>query len=150
MTQIDNKEVQDHDMVKKDCIFCKIIRNEIPSVNIYEDEEILGFMDIQPNTRGHVLLIPKEHTENIYGIPTETAARLMIAVQKVSVAIKNALDADGINIVMNNESAAGQIIWHAHMHIIPRYNEDKGYIGQRHTYISGEMEEIAEKIKKEL
>jgi histidine triad (HIT) family protein len=135
---------------QQECIFCKIVSGSIPAVKFYEDDEILGFMDIHPNTRGHALVIPKDHVENIYGLTAEISARLMIAVQKISVAIKNAVDADGINIVMNNESAAGQIIWHAHMHVIPRYNEDEGYIGKKHTYIAGEMEEIANKIKTEL
>jgi histidine triad (HIT) family protein len=135
------------DQEQADCIFCKIVAGNIPAVKFYEDDEILGFMDIYPNTRGHALIIPKDHIENIYGIPAEIAARLMIAIQKISVALKNAADADGINIVMNNESAAGQMIWHAHVHIIPRYNEDSGYIGQKHTYIVGEMEKIAKKIQ---
>ncbi len=135
---------------QEECIFCKIVAKTVPAVICYEDEEVLGFMDIHPNTKGHVLVIPKDHVENIYGLPAELSARLMMATQKISVALKNATDADGINIVMNNESAAGQMIWHAHMHIIPRYNEDSGYIGQKYTYIAGEMEEIANKIQGEL
>lgn len=150
MTDNNNKEIHDHDAIKADCLFCKIIRNEIGSVKIYEDDETLAFLDIHPNTRGHALVVPKDHVENIYGLPAETAARVMITVQKVAVALKNAIDADGINIVINNESAAGQVIWHSHTHIIPRFNEDKGYLGQKYTYISGEMEEIAEKVKAEL
>lgn len=134
---------------QEDCIFCKIISGEIPAVKVYEDSEVISFMDIKPNHRGHILVVPRDHVENIYGLSSESAARLMIVVQKLSVAIKNAVDADGINISMNNESAAGQIIWHAHMHIIPRYNEDGGYEGS-YTYLSGEMEEIANKIQGEL
>jgi histidine triad (HIT) family protein len=149
MSQHENKEIHDSDHIIDTCIFCKIVRGDIPAVKVYEDGETLAFMDIHPNHKGHVLVVPKDHVENIYGIPAETAARLMVAVQKLSVAIKNAVDADGINISMNNESAAGQIIWHAHMHIIPRYNEDGGYVGT-YTYIAGEMEEIAEKVKAEL
>ncbi len=151
MTQNENnKEVHDHDAIAKECIFCKIIRGQIASVKIYEDDETLAFMDVHPNTRGHALVIPKDHFENIYGLPAETAARVMITVQKIAVALKNAVDADGINIVINNESAAGQIIWHSHTHIIPRFNGDDGYFGKKHTYIAGEMEEIAEKVKAEL
>lgn len=134
---------------RKECIFCKIIQGEISAIKVYEDAEILAFMDIRPNHKGHTLVIPKDHIENIYGMTAEISARLMIAVQKIAVAVKNAVDADGINISMNNESAAGQIIWHAHMHIIPRYNEDGGYAGT-YTYIAGEMEEIAQKIQQEL
>lgn len=137
------------EITQKECIFCKIISGEIPAVRVYEDDETLAFMDIKPNHKGHVLVIPKDHVENIYGLSSEMAARIMITVQKLSIAIKNAVDADGINISMNNESAAGQIIWHAHMHIIPRYNEDGGYTGS-YTYIGGEMEEIAKKIQEEV
>lgn len=132
------------------CIFCKIVRGTVPAVKFYEDDEILGFMDIHPNTKGHALIIPKDHIENIYGMSQEMAARLMMAAQKVCVGIKNGVDADGVNIVMNNESAAGQVIWHAHIHIIPRYNEDGGYVGKKYTYITGEMEEIAKNIQEEL
>lgn len=150
MTQNDNKEIHDHDAIKADCLFCKIIRGEVGSVKIYEDDETMAFLDIHPNTRGHALVVPKDHFENVYGLPAEIAARVMLTVQKIAVALKNAIDADGINIVINNESAAGQIIWHSHTHIIPRFNEDQGYLGQKYTYIGGEMEEIAEKVKAEL
>lgn len=135
---------------QKECIFCKIVSGEVPAVKVYEDGEVLAFMDIRPNHKGHTLVVPKDHIENIYGMPAETAARLMVAVQKIAVAVKNGVDADGINISMNNESAAGQIIWHAHMHIIPRYNEDGGYLGKTYTYVAGEMEDIAQKIQAEL
>lgn len=134
----------------KECIFCKITKGEIPAVKVYEDNEVLAFMDIHPKHPGHTLVIPKDHIENIYGMPSETAARLMIVVQKIAVAVKNAADADGINISMNNESAAGQDVWHAHMHVIPRFNEDGNYVDLKHTYMAGEMEEIANKIQAEL
>jgi histidine triad (HIT) family protein len=145
-----NKEIHDDDTIKEECVFCKIVRGSIPAVKIYEDDETLAFMDIKPNHKGHALVIPKDHFENIYSLPAEAAARVMLTAQKVAIAIKNGVDADGINIAMNNESAAGQLIWHAHMHIIPRFNDDGGYLGEKYTYISGEMEEIADKIKKEL
>lgn len=145
-----NTETHDTDQIVANCIFCKIVRGEIPAVKLYEDDETLAFLDIHPNTRGHALVIPKTHFENIYGLPVETIARVSMTAQRIAVAIKNGLDADGMNIVMNNESAAGQEIWHSHMHIIPRTNEDAGYLGQKYTYIAGEMEEVAEKIKVEL
>lgn len=150
MTQSENKEIHDHDAIVAECLFCKIARGEVGAVKLYEDDDTIAFMDIHPNTRGHALVIPKDHFENIYSLPAETVARMMITVQKLAVAVKNALDADGINIVVNNESAAGQLIWHSHAHIIPRYNEDGGYVGHKYTYIAGEMEEIAEKVKAEL
>jgi histidine triad (HIT) family protein len=140
---------EDKNHTPENCIFCNIVAGTIPAVKVYEDTETLAFIDIHPNHRGHTLVIPKDHIENIYGLSAELSARLMINVQKLAVAIKNAVDADGINISMNNESAAGQLIWHAHIHIIPRYNEDGGFKG-KHTYITGEMEEIAQKIQDEL
>lgn len=150
MSKHPNTETHDEDTIIANCIFCKIAKNQLGAVKLYEDEDTLAFLDIHPNTRGHALVIPKMHFENVYSLPAETFARIAITAQKVATAIKNALDSDGINIVMNNESASGQMIWHAHMHIIPRTNDDGGYIGKKYTYIAGEMEEIAEKIKLEL
>lgn len=148
MNQNDNnKEIHNDAEIVKDCIFCKIIRNEIPAVKIYEDNETMAFLDISPNTRGHALIIPKNHYENIYGLPVETWCLMNITAQKIAVAIKTALSADGINIVMNNESAAHQLVFHTHIHVIPRYNdfEDKKY-----TYIAGEMEELVKEIQESL
>ena len=148
MNQNDNnKEIHDEQLIVENCIFCKIIRNEIPCVKVYEDNETLAFLDINPDTRGHTLVIPKSHHENIYGLPVETWCHMNITAQKIAIAIKTALSADGINTIMNNESAAHQIVFHAHIHIIPRYNdfEDKKY-----TYIAGEMEELAKIIQEML
>ncbi len=145
MSQNDNnKEIHDEQHIVENCIFCKIIRNEIASVKIYEDNETLAFLDISPDTRGHVLVLPKSHYENIYGIPVETWCLMNITAQKIAIALKASLSSDGINIAMNNESAAHQLIFHAHIHVIPRYNdfEDKKY-----TYIAGEMEELTKQIQ---
>ncbi len=145
MNQNDNnKEIHNEDNIVANCVFCKIIKNEIPAVKIYEDAETLAFLDISPDTRGHTLIIPKNHHENIYSLPVETWCLMNIVAQKIAIAVKNELSADGINIIMNNESAAHQIIFHAHIHIIPRYNdfEDKKY-----TYIAGEMEELTTLLK---
>ena len=145
MNQNDNnKEIHNEDEIVANCIFCKIIKNEIPAVKIYEDAETLAFLDINPDTRGHALVIPKNHHENIYSLPVETWCLMNITAQKIAIAIKNALSADGINIIMNNESAAHQIIFHAHIHIIPRYNE---FEDKKYTYIAGEMEELTASLK---
>jgi histidine triad (HIT) family protein len=111
-----------------DCVFCKILTGEIPALKLYEDDYTLALLDIRPTQPGHTLVIPKDHFENIYTLPAETACRMMMTVQKVSLAVKEAMNADGINLIMNNEAAAGQIIFHAHIHIIPRHNDD----GLRH------------------
>lgn len=106
------------------CIFCKIIKGEIPSYKVYEDDYTLAFLDIRPVNTGHTLVISKDHFENIYTTPDESYARLSLAVKKVTLAVKKALNSDGINIIMNNEKDAGQVIFHTHTHIIPRYKND--------------------------
>lgn len=132
-----------------DCVFCKIIKGEIPSEKVYEDEYTFAFLDNGPDSRGHTLVIPKDHLENLYGIPDEEACRWIMSIKKVAIGLKHALDADGINLLMNNEM--GQIVPHAHMHLIPRYHDDTGFhFGRKITYKEGEKTEIAEKIKKEL
>lgn len=133
-----------------ECTFCKVISGEIPSYKLYENDEILAFLNIFPVNSGHALVIPKDHIENIYGLPDETLCRVIIAVKKVAIALKHALDADGINLEMNNESAAGQEIDHAHIHVIPRFKDD----GLKHWPFKpaekGELESIKAKIQKAL
>lgn len=109
------------------CIFCKIIAKEIPSSIIYEDEKVIAFLDISQATRGHTLVVPKVHFANIYSVDDETLSHLIKVVQKLSVKIKTKLDANGINILNNNELSAGQTVEHLHFHIIPRYDENDGF-----------------------
>lgn len=132
-----------------DCIFCKIVSGEIPCIKVYEDEKILAFLDIKPVNIGHTLIIPKEHYKNIYETPEEILKGMISVSKRISIALKSALNADGINITMNNEPSAGQIIFHSHIHIIPRIENDgfKAWHGKR-NYQDGEKEETAEKIKK--
>lgn len=106
------------------CIFCKIINKEIPSKIVYEDELVLAILDLSQATYGHTLVMPKKHYENIYEIDDETLAHLIKIVKKLAIKIKNILNAKGINILNNNEIAAGQSIMHLHFHIIPRYDND--------------------------
>lgn len=106
------------------CIFCKIINKEIPSKIVYEDELVLAILDLSQATYGHTLVMPKKHYENIYEIDDETLAHLIKIVKKLAIKIKNKLNAKGINILNNNEIAAGQSIMHLHFHIIPRYDND--------------------------
>ncbi len=130
-----------------DCVFCKIIQNEIPAIKIYEDETTLAFLDIRPVNKGHVLVIPKDHFENVYTTPAELWCRVMLTVQKVAIAVKNAVSADGLNIIMNNESAAGQIVFHTHVHIVPRENEDGFMHWPGKAYDSeNEAKELGEKM----
>lgn len=130
------------------CIFCKIIQGEIPANKIYEDENHLAFLDIAPINPGHILLIPRVHYKNLYNLPDDTLGGIAPLIKKIAIAVKQATNADGINIGMNNESAAGQIVPHAHFHIMPRFSND----GHRHwrgkPYANKkESAEVAEKIK---
>lgn len=130
-----------------DCLFCKIITGEIPSTKVYEDDAVLAFLDIHPVNIGHTLIIPKAHHTNLYETPDTTLAHMMSVVKKLSIAVKNALSTDGINIEMNNDSIAGQIIFHAHIHIVPRFKGDgfTHWNGAR-GYRESEMTEVAQKI----
>ncbi len=129
------------------CIFCQIHKGEIPSEKIYENERAFAILDIQPVNIGHALVISKEHFANIYETPEEVLADMMSIAKKLSVAVKNAIVADGINIAMNNNHAAGQVIFHSHIHVIPRIHNDGFELWHgRRGYKEGEMKEIADKI----
>lgn len=106
-----------------DCIFCKIIAGEIPAEKIYEDEHTCAFLDINPNNFGHALVLPKTHFESIFDMPKETLGYVYTATQKVAKALKKS-GAEGVNTISNNGAAAGQLIFHAHIHVIPRYADD--------------------------
>lgn len=134
-----------------DCIFCKIVSREIPAEIVYEDAHFIGIVDISPNNLGHSLLIPRVHTENVYTLFGESLNHLGEAIQKLSLAVKKATNADGINVHMNNESAAGQVIFHQHTHIIPRFKDDGlKHFAQREDISPEEIKEIGEKIRNAL
>jgi len=130
------------------CLFCKIVAREIPSTIVYEDDAVFAFLDIHPVNIGHVLIVPKAHHANLYETPDETIAHMMVVAKKHSIAVKSALNADGINIEMNNDGPAGQIIFHTHLHIIPRFEGDgfTHWHGAR-EYNEGEADEVALKIQ---
>ncbi len=107
-----------------DCIFCKIIKKEIPAKIIYEDDKFLSFLDIEPNTEGHALVISKDHVENFSSLSSLAAAELIQAVHKIAPQLVKILGADGYNLAINNGRAAGQLVDHAHWHIIPRWTDD--------------------------
>lgn len=131
-----------------DCVFCKIARGEIPSDKIYEDNNFFAFLDINPVNFGHTLLIPKAHYENLYNLPDEILKEMAPLIKKFAIAVKNGTVADGINIGMNNDSAAGQVVTHAHIHIIPRFTND-GFRHWRGKPYANKKEsaEVADKIK---
>ena len=107
-----------------DCIFCKIIKGEIPSYYVYEDESCKVIFDRFPSSLGHMLIITKKHYDNIYELDVEVSARLYPLAVKMANKLKSALNCDGINILQNNEAAAGQTVGHFHIHVIPRYKND--------------------------
>ena len=112
-------------MVKEDCIFCKLANGVFPTNMIYEDDDFAVILDAAPAARGHALIIPKQHSDNLYELPEETGARVMPLAKKIAVAMKETFHCDGVNVQQNNELAAGQTVFHFHTHIIPRFKDDK-------------------------
>lgn len=110
--------------MKQECIFCKIINGELPSATIYENENFKVILDRFPSTLGHVLVLPKQHIENIFEMPEQTAGEIFKLVTKIASIMKKQLNCDGLNIIQNNGTAAGQSVNHFHIHIIPRYKKD--------------------------
>jgi histidine triad (HIT) family protein len=120
-----------------DNIFAKILRDEIPAVKVYEDSATLAFMDVMPQSPGHTLVVPKTQAENLFDLPDAAAAAVLATTRKVGAAVRDAMKADGIMINQFNGPAAGQTVFHFHMHIVPRFD---GVPLRRH---SGEMEDMA-------
>ena len=116
-------------MKMEDCIFCKIAGGEIPSKTLYEDDRFRVILDLGPAARGHALILPKEHAENLYELPEETAAAVMVLAKRMAAVMRDRLNCDGLNLIQNNGEAAGQTVAHFHMHVIPRYKEDNQKIG---------------------
>lgn len=112
-------------MSDNNCIFCKIANGEIPSKTLYEDERFRVILDISPASKGHAIILVKQHAANIFELSEEDAAAIYVVAKKVATAMKKVLNCDGINILQNNGEAAGQTVFHLHMHIIPRYEGDQ-------------------------
>ncbi|WP_294478875.1 HIT family protein [uncultured Victivallis sp.] len=134
-----------------ECIFCKIIKGEIPSCRIYEDDLVYAFLDIGPINFGHTLVIPKEHHESSATIPEATAGRMFRIGSRIGVALKRELDYEAFNLHLADGTAAGQVVMHAHLHVIPRGVEDGFHWNWRQLrYGDGEAAAVAEKIVKRL
>ncbi len=134
-------------MKKEDCIFCKIANGEIPAKTLYEDENFRVILDLGPATRGHALILPKEHYKNIYELPEETAAGVMKLAKKMAIRMTEKLRTDGFNLVQNNGETAGQTVMHFHLHLIPRYENDGQYIlWKPGTVTQEELEEVRKQI----
>ena len=132
----------------ENCIFCKIIRGEIPSNTIYEDDEFKVILDASPASKGHALILPKEHYADIYEIDEKTAGHAMQLAKKLAKHMTDVLKCDGFNIVQNNHEIAGQTVFHFHMHLIPRYEGDGVGLTWKPGELSDEVrDEILKKIK---
>lgn len=108
----------------QDCIFCKIIAGEIPSFKLFEDDATFAFMDINPANEGHALIIPKEHAEDVHAVSDEAISRTVITAKRVAAAVEKTVSPGGINLIQCNGSAAGQSVFHFHMHVLPRLEGD--------------------------
>jgi histidine triad (HIT) family protein len=128
-------------MVKDDCIFCKLANGVIPTNSLYEDDVVRVIFDASPASKGHVLIIPKQHFDNVYSLDEDTAAHIFKVAVKVAGALKDVLNLEGLNIVQNNGEIAGQTVFHFHMHIIPRYKGDTVNVGWK----PGELDEATVK-----
>ena len=135
-------------MSETNCIFCKIIEGEIPSKTLFENDEFKVIFDISPASKGHVIILPKYHAANIFELPEEVTAKAFVLAKKIATVLKEVLNCDGVNILQNNGEAAGQTVFHLHIHVIPRYKDDNMGL----TWKQGEadpdvLEEIITKAK---
>ena len=137
--------------MKEDCIFCKIANGIIPSATIYENSDFKVILDVSPASKGHTLILPKEHFDNIFDMDADTAGKLFSLAAAVARALKQATGCDGMNIVQNNGEIAGQTVFHFHMHLIPRYEGDSVQVSwEPATATKEELNEFASAVKKAL
>ena len=133
--------------MSESCMFCKIARKEAPASIVYEDEKVIGFLSIQPINTGHTLVVPKKHYENIYEIPAGEVAHLYKIVKKMAQAVRNAVNSQGIRVVQNNGEAAGQVIFHLHVHVIPM-NNNHSWLHQTKRRNKDALKSDAERIRR--
>lgn len=134
-----------------ECIFCKIAKGELPCYKLYEDDNTMALLDIFPVHPGHALVMPKKHTTDIFDTDEETARQMIAAAKKIAPAVMKATKADGINIGMNNREAAGQEVFHAHLHVIPRYKDDGLKAWHKNLFKDEKQkQEVHEAVKREL
>ena len=134
-------------MKDENCIFCKLANGDIPTATVYEDEYLRAIMDAAPANKGHIIILPKSHAANIYELEDEYVSRAFVLAKKLAVALKKLTGCDGVNILQNNGGAAGQTVFHFHVHVIPRFKDDDCTIVWKPTsYEDGESSEVAKKI----
>lgn len=130
------------------CIFCKIVKGEIPCEKIWENENVLVFLDTSPATEGHALVIPKKHYENIFDIPNRFLSEIIETAKKIAELLKDKMGAEGINLLNSNNLVAQQEVFHYHLHVIPRYSRDKFRIDFKNKTENKNLKKIAEKIRR--
>ena len=136
-------------MIDNDCIFCKLANGDIPTSTVYEDEFVRAIMDVAPANKGHVIILPKSHARNIFELDDEYVQKAFLLAKKIATALKELLSCDGVNILQNNGEAAGQTVFHFHVHIIPRFMGDNCTLTWKPgSYKDGESTVLAENIRK--
>ena len=133
-----------------DCVFCKIIAGEIPAQKVYENDKIFAFLDASPVNQGHTLVVPRAHHEDLLSTPDDVLSDIITRTKKIAAAVMKAVNADGFNTSINTKPAAGQAVFHTHVHIIPRFNNDGLKTWPHKKLASEEMQKIAEGIKANL
>lgn len=134
--------------MKEDCIFCKLANGIFDTNTLYEDEDFRVIFDLSPATKGHVLILPKEHCANVFELPDELASKVFVLAKKVAAVMKEITGCDGVNILQNNGEVAGQTVFHFHMHIVPRYKDGEKIINWKPGEIDQAIvDEIIEKAK---
>lgn len=135
-----------------DCIFCKILADEIPSAVVYEDELFRAILDVNPAVKGHVIILPKNHAADLFEFSDEEASKILIVAKKIAAALKKTYHCDGVNILQNNGEAAGQTVFHLHVHVIPRFEGDTDHIniGWRPDKTPEDLQAIAQEIQENL
>ncbi len=135
----------------QDCLFCRLIRGELPCVRVFENDHVFAFLDINPVNKGHILVVPREHAETIFDVPSLQGSILLEAIQRIGRAVMRATGAQGLNVMQNNYKAAGQEVGHVHWHLIPRHLND-GHTPWTHEQYAdeGEMRTLADAVRQYL
>ena len=139
-------------MSAENCIFCKILADEIPSAVVYEDDLFRAILDVNPAAKGHVIILPKKHAANLFELPDEEASKILIVARKIARAVMATYHWDGVNMLQNNGEASGQTVFHLHVHVIPRFEGDTDHIniGWKPGETPADLQAIAEEIKANL
>ena len=133
-----------------DCLFCKIVQGEIPCEKVYEDENVMAFLDIHPVNPGHILVVPKKHVVDFVSLDDATLASVVSVAKKVGAAVMRGAGAQGVNVMINNGAVAGQVVFHLHVHVVPRFEGDGFKLWPGKEYAAGEAGVMAQKIRVEL